>query len=207
MLSNLEIADALITRLRAGDPHAFNELFAIYRDEVRRFISVRLDGRLAQRLDSSDIVQETQLEAFRKLPDFLDREPMPFGIWIIKTAHQQLISARRIHINAQRRTVDREEGLPDRSSELIAAHWCDRMASPSHQISRDEMRHQVFTALADLDDVDREILLMRCHEGRPHSDIAMLLDIEPAAARKRYGRALLRLREALAAIGLWDDSP
>ena len=46
-------------------------------------------------------------------------------------------------------------------------------------------------------ETDREILLMRTVEELPYQEIGCLLDIAPAAARKRYGRALLRLRTAL----------
>ena len=63
----------LLERVRAGDQDAFNRLFARHRAELRRFVELRLDRKLRRRLDASDVVQETQLEAASRLPDFLQR--------------------------------------------------------------------------------------------------------------------------------------
>jgi RNA polymerase sigma-70 factor, ECF subfamily len=50
--------------------------------------------------------------------------------------------------------------------------------------------------------VDHEILLMRTFEGLTNQEVAQVLDIEPDAASKRYGRALLRLRRVLVEGGI-----
>jgi DNA-directed RNA polymerase specialized sigma24 family protein len=55
-------------------------------------------------------------------------------------------------------------------------------------------------------EADREILLMRHMEELPYAEIACLLDIEADAARKRYGRALLRLRKVLKEHGLLEST-
>jgi DNA-directed RNA polymerase specialized sigma24 family protein len=44
---------------------------------------------------------------------------------------------------------------------------------------------------------DRQVLLLRDANELPYEEIARLLDIEPAAARKRYGRALIHLTGAI----------
>ena len=48
---------------------------------------------------------------------------------------------------------------------------------------------------------------MRHADGLPFDEIGVLLGIDPAAARKRFGRALIRLQKALAAAGLLEDMP
>ena len=52
--------------------------------------------------------------------------------------------------------------------------------------------------------LDREILLLRHAEELPFDEIACLLDITPAAARKRFGRALIRLQKALTDAGILE---
>ena len=47
---------------------------------------------------------------------------------------------------------------------------------------------------------------MRHGEGMPFEEIGCLLDIEPATARKRFGRALIRLQKALRDRGLLGES-
>ena len=46
-----------------------------------------------------------------------------------------------------------------------------------------------------------------CAYSESSVEAAAVLDIEPAAASKRYGRALLRLRQALSEAGLTDPEP
>ena len=55
-------------------------------------------------------------------------------------------------------------------------------------------------ALEQLEPLDREILALRHFEGLSNEDAALELGIEPAAASKRYVRALQRLRPALSAL-------
>ena len=74
--------------------------------------------------------------------------------------------------------------------------------SPSQQLHRRDLVPRVRRALASLPETDAEILLMREYEGRSYDEIAAILDIEPPTARKRYGRALLKLHKALTDDGL-----
>jgi len=52
---------------------------------------------------------------------------------------------------------------------------------------------------------DRAILRMRAFEGLSYEAAGSRLQIEPATARKRHGRALLRLRALLLADGLTES--
>src|SRR5438093_454038 len=95
----------LLDQIKAGDRQAFERLFARYRPSLKQIVSVRLDKRVRARLDPSDIVQEAQLEAFRRLPDFLARRPMPFHLWLRKTAYERVLVAQRRHLHAAIRSV------------------------------------------------------------------------------------------------------
>src|SRR5262245_61348452 len=106
----------LLERALAGDRAAFDELFARQRPQPCRLVELRLEGPLRGRVDASDVVQEAQLEAFRRLPEFLQRRPMPFHLWLRKTAYERLLKARRFHLNTARRAVGREVNLPDQSA-------------------------------------------------------------------------------------------
>jgi RNA polymerase sigma-70 factor (ECF subfamily) len=197
----------LLDEVRAGEPSAFDRLFARHRGTLRRFVAFRLDPRIQARLDASDIVQETHLEAYRRLSDFLTRRPMPFRVWLRKTAYERLLKLRRNHVEAARRSVDRELGLADRSSLLLAGSVLPGGSSPIQRLVRGELVRRVREALAQLAPADRELLLMRNVEELPYRDIGCILDMEPAAARKRYGRALLRLRRILLDAGLLEENP
>jgi RNA polymerase sigma-70 factor (ECF subfamily) len=196
----------LLDRVRQRDGQALERLLVRYRPDLRAFIDLRLDPRLRRRVDPSDVVQETQLEAVRRMDDFLKRRPMPFHLWIRKTAYERLLNLRRDHHRA-RRAPEREVALPDHSSLLLIRSPINRGPSPSQQLAEREYAERVGRALAELSETDREILLMRHAEELPYEEIACLLEIQPAAARKRYGRALIRLQKVLSDHGLLENPP
>jgi RNA polymerase sigma-70 factor (ECF subfamily) len=199
--------DRLLERAHAGDPDALGQLFAGYRAYLLKVIALRLDPKLRPRVDPSDVIQETQLEVFRRLGDFLQRRPMPFRVWLRKTACERLLKLRERHVEAARRSLQREVRLPDNSSLMLARQFLGPGSTPSQQLSRKEVVRRVNQALAGLPEVDREILLMRNFEGLSYDEVAAALEIAPAAARKRYGRALLRLQKLLADTGLLESEP
>jgi RNA polymerase sigma-70 factor (ECF subfamily) len=196
----------LLQQAVAGDQQAFEELVERYRPGLRAFIEVRLSPDVRARVDPSDVVQETQLEAFVRLPDFLHRHPMPFHVWLRKTAYERLLKVRRHHVAAQR-SVSREVALPDQSSVLLAQRLQANEPGPLQRASQEELASRVQAALAELPDLDREILVMRHVEEFSYEHIGQVLDLEPATARKRYGRALLRLRKTLFPGGTGEEEP
>jgi DNA-directed RNA polymerase specialized sigma24 family protein len=64
----------LLSQARSGEPEALEQLFARYQTYLRRIIEMRLDTVIRPRLDASDVLQETQMEATRRLADYLERE-------------------------------------------------------------------------------------------------------------------------------------
>jgi RNA polymerase sigma-70 factor (ECF subfamily) len=196
----------LLTQICTGDRSAFNELFDRHRMDLRRAVQLRLDRQLRSRIDESDVVQEAQMEAFRRLDDYLERRPMPFGLWLRKTAQERIYNYRRAHLETARRSVNREQAYPDQSSMMIAAPFLHRDSSPSRRIAKRETQRLVSAAVNELADLDREILLMRNVEGLSHPEIAQVLDLSPDAVRKRYGRALVKLQRLMAAKGLTEGN-
>lgn len=192
----------LLDRAGRGDPAAAGELLARHRPAMRELVGLHLDPRLARRVDASDVVQDAQLDLARRLDDFLERRPMPFHLWARKTAYERLLDARRHHLGRAKRAAGREQPLPDRSSLLVARPFLGRGPSPSQAAAGRELADRVSRAVAGLPDADREVLVMRHADGLPFAEAAVLLGITPAVARKRFGRALIRLQAALAAEGL-----
>jgi RNA polymerase sigma-70 factor (ECF subfamily) len=198
---------ALLDQVRAGNRTAFDLLFAHHRAFLRQVVELRMDPKLRPRVDPSDVVQEAQLDAFRQLGDFLDRRPMPFRLWLRKTAQQRLLKVQRRHVETARRAVGRELALPERSSLVLAQQLLASGSTPSERLGRGEATRRVRQAVAQLPVADREILLLRDFEGLSNQEVAHLLRVDPAAASKRHARALLRLRQVLLAGGLTELQP
>jgi RNA polymerase sigma-70 factor (ECF subfamily) len=197
----------LLEQIRRGDGRAFDQLFARHRPYLCRLVELRLDPQLRPRVDPSDVVQEAHLEAVRRAPGYLERTPMPFRLWLRQIAYDQMLKARRRHVDAARRSLGREVPLPERSSLLLARQLFAAGPSPSQELDQKEQARQLRRALAELPEADREILLLRTVEGLSYQEVGCLLGIEPAAARKRQGRALVRLHRLLCEGGLKESPP
>ncbi len=195
--------DHLLEQVRNGNRQALDELLREHRPYLRRIVERCLDLRLMARVDVSDVVQETQLEVYRRLGDYLERKPMPFRLWLWKTAYERTLTIHRQHLTAERRSVRREVQLPDRSS-LMLAKGLMAGSTASRQFARRELAERVRQALASLPDSDREILIMRTFDGLSNPEIGAIIDLDAASVSKRYGRALVRLHRHLAAEGVGE---
>jgi RNA polymerase sigma-70 factor (ECF subfamily) len=197
---------ALLEQVAQGDRQILGRLLQHYRPRLHAFIASRLDPRVRTRVDPSDVVQDVQLEVARRIDDYLERRPMPFHLWVRRTAYEKLLKVQRHHRRRARRSVNREVPLPDSSSLLLAKPLLAGGLSPSQQVAAKELADRVGHAVAELAETDREVLLMRHMEGLNYAEMACLLGIEADAVRKRYGRALLRLRKVLKNHGLLESS-
>jgi RNA polymerase sigma-70 factor (ECF subfamily) len=191
----------LLDRLRAGDQHALGELFSRYRERLGRMVHFRLDGRLRGRVAASDVLQEAYIDALKRLPHYQAVPDMPFLIWLRWVTMQRLVEVHRQHLGARMRDAGREVALDARasltaSSEKIAEFIGD-LTSPSQAAQRAEAMDQLRLALDGLDPTDREVLALRHFEELTNQETAAVLGIQPAAASKRYVRALERLKGVL----------
>jgi RNA polymerase sigma-70 factor (ECF subfamily) len=196
----------LLDDLSEGSTKTFDALFARHRSYIRQVIDMRLDGALRRRVDASDIIQETHLAMLRRLDDFLRRRPVTFRAWMRQVAQERLVMARRRHLGAQRRGVGREVGLPDRSSQQLIDQLPVTHTTASQSVSRREIARLLRQLIAEMDEPDREILLMRYIEGLNNVEIAFVLKMEANTVSKRHGRALRRLRQMLAEHD-WSPEP
>ena len=194
----------LLEQVRTGNRQAFEQLLAQHRPYLCQLVELRLDRKLRSRVDPSDVVQEAQLEAVRRLDAYLEQVPMPFRLWLRQLAQDRL-PARTAATAAARRSVDHEVAIPEGSSLQFAQQLLASGSTPSQQLGQQELALRVRQAIAQLTVTDREVLLLRTFEGLSFEEVSFLLTIDPAAARKRHGRALLRLHQLLAEGGLTES--
>ncbi|HEV3202751.1 MAG TPA: sigma-70 family RNA polymerase sigma factor [Gemmataceae bacterium] len=198
MWPNSSETQLLLTKVQNGEANAVDQLLAHHREPMRRMIDMRVDPAIAPRVDASDIIQEVLLEASCRLQDYLKDPAMPFHLWLRHIAQDHIIDAHRRHRQAQRRSVDREQSLKaawsDRSSVELIGNLIDRELTPATAAMKQEMEKRFQAVLADLEDDDREIILMRHFEKLSNQEVATALGLTEAAASMRYLRAVRRLR-------------
>src|SRR5262249_11311536 len=114
--------DQMLAAASRGDVAARGQLLERHRQKLRRMVALRLDRRLAPRVDPADVVQESLLEAAARFDEYIRARPLPFYPWLRRIACDHLADAHRRHRRAGRRSVKREEpsGLPDESVVALA---------------------------------------------------------------------------------------
>ena len=194
----------LLMRCAAGDGEAIDTILSQYRSRVKNMVAIRIDKRLAARVDPSDIVQEALTDAAQKLPEYCSQPPLPFYPWLRQLALERLIRQHRRHIGAQGRSVTREEddgqALPDHSALLLADRIIASGTSPSVGLMRKELKQRVQRMLDQMAAADREVLVLRFLEQLSVSDTAAILGLTADGVKSRQRRALERFSSLL------DDS-
>ena len=157
------------------------------------------------------VVQEALTDASRKLSEYLKHRPIPYYPWLRQLALERLVKLHRRHIQAQKRSVTREEDwlppLPDESAVELA----DRLGAagvgahaggtPVGRLLREELRRRVRTILEQLGPRDREVLVLRHLEQMSPREMSAVLGISEGAVRVRHLRALQRFRQLLHQAG------
>jgi RNA polymerase sigma-70 factor, ECF subfamily len=195
-----DITGGLLDKAGEGDLSARHELLERYRRYLRGLIAVRLDRRVARRVDASDIVQDTLTDASVRMDHYLRARPLPFIDWLRRLARDRVVDAHRRHLGSLRRSVARERPtseLTDASAMELGRRIMAADTSPSNRLDRRERFERIAAGLASLPERDRQVLVMWYLEQRPAREIAEALGITERGLRSRHLRALLRLRGCL----------
>jgi RNA polymerase sigma-70 factor (ECF subfamily) len=180
--------ESLAARCAAGDSSAFEVLVNRYRDKV-----YRLASRLAGEADAPDVLQETFLQAYRRLDGF--RGEARFGTWLYRIA----TNAALMHLRARSR----------RPAESLDAYLPSFDGDGRHQRTPEELRvpgrvdelvdrrllaERARAGIERLPEAYRAAFVLRDLEEMTTDEVAELLSITPAAVRQRVHRARLMLR-------------
>lgn len=192
----------LLDKVRDGDSDAVNFLIDRHRDSVHRLVQMRLDQKIKQRIDVSDVVQDVMIEASRRLEDYLANPIMAFHLWLRQIARDRMIDAHRRHRGSARRSVDKEQKLAvpqgqDQSAVDLVMQIKDEQLTPVASALQKEMAQRVEQSISQLPDQDAEILIMRHYEQLTNQEVAQLLDLTEPAASMRYLRAVRKLKDAM----------
>jgi RNA polymerase sigma-70 factor (ECF subfamily) len=183
------------------EPSALIDWFDKYRDRLRTMVALRLDRRLSGRIDPSDVLQESYLEAAQRWNDYQRAPSLTPYLWLRFLTMQRLLILHRRHLQTQSRDAALDVSLDlaalDVSSDGLAQCLIDSGTSPSQQALRADDYARLHQALDQMESVDREVLALRHFEQLSNDETAEVLGIQPGAASQRYYRALHRLKDLL----------
>ena len=182
----------VVAQVRRGDHDAFRILVERHSRAVFR-VAYRLTGH---EQDAEDVVQETFLRAYRQIGQFESRSS--FATWLYRIAfncaHDLLRqrpkpgSRASLDDEAEGKKLDLADGSPS--------------SDPGHVLASSRLGACLREAMADLTSQERAAFVMRHYEGLSIDEIGQALDLGASAAKHSVFRAVKKLRQALAPLGL-----
>ena len=180
----------LIAQIRAGDSEAFTALVHRYTGRVYS-IGLHL---LRNDQDARDVVQETFLNVHRRLDSF--RGESTLARWIGRIAtNNALMKLRR---RRRKPETSLEEITPARAPvERRTRTAVDRRPGAEQMVLNQELGARIRTAVDELPDSHRAVLILADYQGMSMKEIAGMLDLSVPNTKTRLHRARMSVREAL----------
>lgn len=199
--------DSLVAQARGGQSEALDELLGRYRHFISLLVRARFrGGRMAARVDSSDIVQDVLVRVAGHIGTFEGVDQLAWEAWLRRIAEREVLRQVDRHLGAARRDAGRERQAGRGTAEggespsRVLAGWLQAsITSPSLAAVRKERAVLLADALARLPEDYRELLVQRHIEERPFDEIAEQMQRSPGAVRTMWVRALRKLKEAVGA--------
>ena len=189
--ADLVTPELLLEKARAGDADALGQLLEQYRQYLRLLAQSQVGRSLRVRLDPSDLVQETLLEAQRDFSHFAGDGEGELTAWLRRILVRNLTDQLKHH-HSQKRDLQREQPL-ELLVEQAHAALAAPLSTPSAQASRREQAVVLAQAMAQLPADYREVITRRHLEGESFEAIAARMGRTSGAVRMLWMRALERL--------------
>ena len=188
----IDVPDALLVRLRAGERAAFEQVYRWFERPVYT-LALRVCG---EREQAADVLQDTMLKVFHRIGDFRGTsggarhdggDASPFWGWLRQIAvNEALMSLRR--------SKRHDDTLPLPDGGDAGAEPVDER-SPPPPAAADAAALQ--RALDRLPAITRSVLWLYHAEGYTHEEIASLMARTPSFSKSQLSRGTKRLRELL----------
>lgn len=189
----------LIREIRGGLDAALGPLLELYRNYLRLLARAQIGRGLRGKVDPSDLVQETFLEAQVDFSQFRGSDERQFVQWLRRILAGKIANLVRHFYGTQQRDVrlerEIEAGVED--SAHVGNELAASLASPSQEASMREYAVIVADALARLPEHYREVLTLRHFERLTFPEIATAMGRTEDSVGKLWLRALDQLRQSL----------
>jgi RNA polymerase sigma factor (sigma-70 family) len=187
-----DLRDSVAAAAR-GDRAAFTRLVEAYGNAVCS-ISLAIVGDVAA---SEDVAQEAFVSAWQRIHTL--RNPASFLPWLRQLARNAARGYRRSAVRRRRRVNEPGPAALERALAAAVDPAPDAPTAMAQEEERAAVATAIASAMAELPEDAREVVILFYREGRSIAQVAALLGLTEEAAKKRLSRARARLREDLAA--------
>jgi RNA polymerase sigma-70 factor (ECF subfamily) len=198
--SSFPNVSALIQRARQGDAAGRDQLFALCRSYLQIIARAQVETSLRAKVDASDLVQETLLEAFRDFQRFGGNSEQEWLAWLKRIlAHNAADFIRRYRGTAKRQ-ARREVPIRGPRDSTLAPGVSEPAApcqTPSQEFLRIDDELRVTAALAELPPDYQEVIVLRNLQRLPFNEVAERMERSRPAVQMLWMRAIKKLQESL----------
>jgi RNA polymerase sigma-70 factor, ECF subfamily len=191
----------LLRRARSGDAQARDRLF----DTCRNYLAISARSEVASwlrtKVDASDLIQQTMLEAHRGFEHFRGTTEAEWLAWLRRIlSHNAADFVRRYH-GVEKRRVGREVSLSPQGADDSRAGLdpADGGESPSELLMQKELQLQIADAVARLSEDHQEVIILRNLQRLPFDEVAERMGRSRPAVQMLWMRAIQKLQEIMAA--------
>lgn len=182
----------LATDLLAREAGAFDRFVNTYHAKIFQFSYLTC----GKREDAEEVAQDTLLQVFKRLDQL--RDPRRLKSWVFRIAKNACLMKRRKSTFAPPRELSLSDYLPARAhgdeQSIEIADWSHL---PEDDLLRSELSHVLKSAIAELPEQYRSVLLLRDVEGLRTDEAAEALELSTDAVKQRLHRARLAVRAKL----------
>lgn len=189
---------ALVQQAKAGDRNAFAALVSAYEGKIYN-LALRY---LGNREDAMDASQEVFLRVFRFLPGF--QEESGFSTWIYRIG----VNVCKDMLVKRNKRNELSLELPDDEEDYRTVEVSDERYDPQAIVEQSDLRESLASAIAELPQQQREMIVLRDIQGLSYEEIGQVLCLESGTVKSRLSRARENLRKKLLQSGnIFGASP
>jgi len=180
----------LVEKSQQGDYLSFQELVRRHEKKIYN-LAYKIMGN---KEDASDVLQETFLQAFKKLPGF--KSKAKFSTWLYRIAVNICLMRKRKQKKIKTVSLD-VPILTKQEDEIRRELRDDWSKSPLASLESEEVKRALSNAIDLLPEEYRTVFLLRGINGFSNEEVANALKISVPAVKSRLHRARLFLRDKL----------
>ena len=198
--SKVENVSALLGEARRGDDQARDRLFALCRTYLGFVARSQVESSLRVKVDASDLVQETMLEAFRDFERFAGSSEQEWLAWLRRILSHNAADFVRRYKGTAKRQARREVSFATAGG---SASWhgppepAAPTATPSQEFLRADTEFRLAAAMAELAPDHQEVIMLRNLQRLPFAEVAERMGRSRPAVQMLWMRAIKKLQEVI----------
>jgi RNA polymerase sigma-70 factor (ECF subfamily) len=186
--------EELVERLKRRDEAAFTELIRLYEKRIFQLV-LRM---LQDRGEAEDVAQDVFLTVFKSIDSF--RGDSKLSTWLYRVATNHCKNRiKYLERRARGKKTELDEVAEHDRVESASMSASAQLARPDQQAEANQMEAIMRRAIAELDEDQRELVILRDVENMSYEEIQEITGLPEGTVKSRLHRARLQLAKAVRA--------